>query len=485
MKDFFDRSEVLGVLQGFNPWWSGTAATAPPFKRLAYYACRRYLGDPDLKRAVLLSGPRRVGKTTILTQIAEDLVREGADPPSVFYVSLDHPILKLLRLHRILEIYHEHIRAKGKPTVLLLDEVQYSEDWDLELKQLIDHRPELRILATGSASLVQRQGLVDSGVGRWVQVPIPTLSFYEFCEISGAQAPGVSPNLQPIDFFSKSSAMDLSSIRLAFKQADLLATFNRYLLVGGFPETACNSGQVSLCQRLLREDVVERVLKRDMTALFGIRNVGDLERLFLYLCKYTGGILAVHTCATQLGASVPTVSNHLEALQQAHLIYRLPPYELGGKRILKARHKVYLADAALRNAVLLRGEQILSDPEELGIIVETAVLRHLYAYYYREKPQISYWRDARTHHEVDIIVNGPSFVIPVEVKYRERAPLTEKEGLVMFCRREAVQRAYWVTQQDQDFGVTQFPGIETRFLRIPAYIFLYLLGRAERRVWEK
>ena len=55
----------------------------------------------------------------------------------------------------------------------------------------------------------------------------------------------------------------------------------------------------------------------------------------------------------------------------------------------------------------------------------------------------------------------------------------------MFCRREAVQRAYWITQKDEDLGVTQFPGIETRFLRIPAYIFLYLLGRAERLMWEK
>jgi len=263
----------------------------------------------------------------------------------------------------------------------------------------------------------------------------------------------------------------------------LMPLFQRYLLVGGFPEMAAHS-DVALCQRLLREDVVERVLKRDMTELFGIRNVADLEKLFIYLCIHSGGIIAVKTCADALGTSTTTVSNHLSALQQANLIYRLAPVATGGKKVLKSRYKVYLVDSALRNAVLLRGEEIQNNTEEMGSIVETAVLRHLYAFYYRDMPEILYWRDAATHKEVDIIVKRPGYTIPTEVKYRQSAQLDEKEGLVVYCRQEKLPQAYWVTRREQDFGVVRFPGIETRFLKIPAHIFTYLLGQAERLLWH-
>ena len=481
MGNIFNQNESLGILQGFNPWWSGSEFPVPGLRRLAYQACKKYLADHSLNRAVLLSGPRRVGKTTILMQIADGLIKEKLDPKSIFYISLDHPLLKLLSLPQILRLYHENIYPEGKPAVLLLDEIQYSDDWELEIKQLIDHKPEYRILATGSASVVHRKQITESGVGRWIRVPIPTLSFFEFLLIRNEGLPDIKPNLKLTDLFTMPEK-DLSDLKGRCRR--LMPLFMRYLLVGGFPETAKQT-DIALSQRLLREDVVERVLKRDMTALFGIRNVGDLEKLFIYLCLHTGGIFSVQTCASALGTTAPTVSNHLDALEQANLIYRLSPAEIGGKKILKARQKIYLVDAALRNAVLLRGEEILTNSQETGTIVETTVLRHLYAYYYRDIPQILYWRDAITNAEVDIIVKSPTYNIPVEVKYRETADLKEKDGIVRYCRKEKVRFAYWVTQKEQDFEVVQFKGLETKFLKIPAHIFIYLLGQSERLLWTE
>lgn len=477
--EFFDQTEVLNILQGFNPWWSRRSQNVPEFKRLAWQACRRYLEDRSLRRAILLSGPRRVGKTVILQQIADWYLRRGRDPKSIFYLSLDHPLLKLTSLPQILRIYHEQIYPAGYQTTLLLDEVQYASDWELHIKQFVDHHPEYRILATGSSSVIHRQTLSESGVGRWITVPVPTLSFYEFLRIRGEQVPQVAEQLRPNSLFT---ATEGELAQLSEQCRSLMPMFLRYLLVGGFPETA-RQEDISLCQRLLREDVVERVLKRDMTALFGIRNVNDLEKLFIYLCLNSGGILSIKNCASALGVSAATVTNHLAALAQANLIYRLPPAGTGGKKVLKARDKVYLVDAALRNAVLLRGEEILKDPQEMGTIVETTVLRHLYAYYYQDTPEIVYWRDAATTREVDIIVRSPGYTIPVEVKFRSNAELTEKDGLVSYCRHEKIKRAYLVTQSDLDFGVMKFPDEEASFLKIPAHIFTYLLGQAERLLW--
>lgn len=322
-------------------------------------------------------------------------------------------------------------------------------------------------------------GSPRAGSGGGQGVSIPTLSFYEFLLIRGEALPAIPSNLRPADLFTHS---DSELVQLGAKFRKLMPLFIRYLLVGGFPETAQHP-DIAVCQRLLREDVVERVLKRDMTALFGIRNVNDLEKLFIYLCLHTGGILKVQTCASALGVSHITVGNHLDALEQANLIYRLPPAAVGGKAVLKAKHKVYLVDAALRNAVLLKGEEIAQNPQEMGIIVETTVLRHLAAYYYRDTPQIMYWRDPKTEEEVDIIVKSPAYTLPVEVKYREDASIGESDGIVTYCRQESIGKGYVVTQRERDFGLTPV-GHKAKILRVPAHIFTYLLGQAERLLWS-
>lgn len=480
MKDFFDRSEIVGILHGFNPWWTGRPFPVPEFRRLAYGACRSYLDNPALRRAILLSGPRRVGKTTLLQQIAASLIQEGHDPRAIVYLSLDHPLLKLLSLRDILKLFHDGIHPEGQPTVLLLDEIQYSREWETEVKLLVDHQPAYRIVATGSASVVHKEKLAESGVGRWITVAVPTLSFYEFVHIGGEPAPELAANTRPKDLFGLTPG---ERAGIAAQLRPLLPLFNRYLLVGGFPETARQS-DISLCQRLLREDVVERVLKHDMTALFGVRNVNDLEKLFIYLCIHTGGILAHATVANALETSAATVGNHLALLEQANLIYCLPPVRTGGKKTLKARNKYYLVDAALRNAVLLRGEEVLANSDDLGLIVETTVLRHLYAYHYRDTPQITYWRDAASGREVDIIVRSPAYHLAVEVKYKEKAILEQSGGLAVYCQSEQLKHAYLVTKQDADFGVTTLEGAATQVLKVPAHILCYLLGQAERLLWQ-
>ncbi len=109
---------------------------------------------------------------------------------------------------------------------------------------------------------------------------------------------------------------------------------------------------------------------------------------------------------------------------------------------------------------------------------------HLYAYYYRDTPEIVYWRDAASDRQVDIIVRSPNYVLPFEVKYQENPRLRENSGLVTFCRTEKVKRAFWVTKQERDFGTTTAEGMETIFLQVPAHILCYLLGQAERLLWS-
>lgn len=477
---FIKQEDLLQVLVGFNPWWAtGGVPNVPAFKRTAYYAASALAGHPQLKRATLLAGPRRTGKTTVLFQIAQDRITQGRVPREILYVSMDHPILKLAGVEEVLRTYHAEVLPKGKPALLLIDEIQYADDWVTRLKLLMHSNPEYRIVATGSAAVQQESDARESGAGRLVTVPVAPLSFYEFKQLVGSELPDPDP-VRPSDLFDR-RPIDLRT--MAEQHQPLQPLFMRYLLIGGFPETAeLPEAELHLAHRLLREDVVERVLKRDMTSLFGIRSVMDLERLFIYLCLHSGGILAVTTVASALSSGA--VKDHLMALEKSHLVHRLPPIDLTGKQALKAKYKYYLADAALRNAVLMRGREVLNDPIELGLLVEGAVLRHLKAFHYRDQPAIGYWRDAASDKEVDVVVRGANYHFAIECKYRDGAELETKGGLVAYCRKTTVSRAFLVTRRNDDMQVARVPGVDTPFLRIPAHIFCYLLGLAEQQHWN-
>lgn len=188
--------------------------------------------------------------------------------------------------------------------------------------------------------------------------------------------------------------------------AGLQKYFHRYLLMGGFPEIAL-SDDPPFAQRVLREDVVDKVLKRDITVLFGVRNVAKLEKVFLYLCIHSGSIISIDNIAKEIGVARATVANYLNLLETANLIYISQPVEISGKKILKAKPKVYIADAAIRNAVLML-EDVLTDPDEMGIMVETTVYKHLAAFYYRQQTRVGYFRQTNVKEkEVDVVVNYP------------------------------------------------------------------------------
>lgn len=485
VQPLFQPEDLLRVMRGFNPWWAqGKSPSVPEYHRTGFIAARNHLSHPTLsRRAVLISGPRQTGKTTVLKQLVAAHIKAGNPPLSVVYLSLEHPILKLAGFDAILHAYQAEVNPGEDQVLLLLDEVHHLNDWATYIKLTVDHATHrFKIVATGSAALEQKGRLAESGVGRWVTVPMPPLSFYEFVQIQGGREPLLETLPRPSELV-KWNSQRLATLGSAF--LGMMPLFQSYLLKGGFPETArLKDGELDLGQRLLREDVVERVLKRDMTALYGIRNVDDIDRLFIYLCLHSGGILSIKKVADALGSNAATVGNHLSALEQAHLIYRIQPLRTGGKAVLKAQHKYYLADAALRNAVLLKGREVLDESTEMGLLVETAVIRHLKAFHYREMPILGYWRDAATDKEVDLVIKGPGYHFAAEIKYRPKKAAGSAQGIFHYCSEERVDLAFWVTKREEELGVKYIEGIKTPFLHIPAHIFCYLMGAAEQHHWS-
>jgi predicted AAA+ superfamily ATPase len=472
------KEELIAVLAQFNPWWrSEPIADLPDWQRAASRELNRWINNPPVHRAILLSGARQVGKTTLLQQQIDALLKQSVSAANILYATFDHPVLKLAGIEAVLEAWREREPRVDGPEYLFLDEAQFIRDWGTWVKHQIDFNKQRRIFFTGSAMpLVEADQ--ESGVGRWHTIRLTTLSFYEYLQIKKVQLPALPPLKSLTELFDWTPPQFYRAQEIA---VPYVGHFHEYLIRGGFPQTA-QVESITQAQRLLREDIIDKALKRDMTALFGVRRILDLEHTFLYLCMHDGGLLNITDLSSNLEVKRPTAQHFIELLEACHLIYRLPPFGYG-KDVLKGRFKIYLADAAIAPAVLLKGKSIIDDPAALGVATETAVFKHLFARYYSQNVRFTYWHGKKDR-EVDLVAEIGGQLIPFEVKYRaQHTGARELKGLIELCEQKKIGRGYVVTKSLDDFGLMtglpQTGETASQIMRLPAPLLCYWMGASE------
>ncbi len=504
-----NQDDILKVLISYNPWWkSGEVPkeTLKNMKRTVYSEAQEAFLKKDIRRFVLLTGARRVGKTTILYQQIEQLIENGIDVKNILYVSFDNPILKFCKLNTLLELYDINISGEGEK-YLFLDEIQYAEDWDNWLKVIYDQSTNIHVMATGSASPVIKQGVAESGAGRWITITVPTLSFYEYCKLK-SQSEGERKitvrelNEMPVSEVNKLFVNKFSTLINELQEVDekiskdlkiedlknlkekelgdivntlsvLQKHFNRYIKIGGFPELVLSSDDI-YSERILREDIVDKVLKRDMPSLFGIRNVSILEKVFLYLCFESSNIINYTAMSQELeNTSVATIQDYILYLKNANLIYESKPIK---NKILKGNPKVYIADSAIRNAVLMK-DDIITDSTEMGYSVETAVYRHVFTYMSKYKGTTGYYREPKTEKEIDIVGNSLKANLYIEVKYREKTKTNINRNNPLYELPNENDNIFIITKDPLDYGIIKHEN--KKIVKIPAFAFIYILGRQE------
>lgn len=524
----FDEEQVLKILNAYNPWWKNAQIPSEylkDMKRTAYYEAKKIIENDSVRRFIVLSGARRVGKTTILYQLIQKLLEKGINEKNILYLTLDNPILKFGTLDKIMDIYINNIALDGQ-IYIFLDEIQYATDWNNWLKVFYDKNKNWNIVATGSASPLIEKGITESGVGRWITITVPTLSFYEYCRLVDEKPILDSKTIMDaidkipsekirkriymteeesnkflkevldkaleevrnVEKINKEIPKDFSVRNLEEKSEEELGKivkilepirkyFNRYLTLGGFPELALSKDD-KLAQRILREDIVDKVLKRDMPELFGIRNISILEKVFLYLCFESSNVINYTTMSQNLeGVTVPTIQDYVKYLENANLIYISEQLNASGTKLLKGKPKIYIADSALRNAVLMK-DDILTDATEMGYVVETAVYRHMYTYIQNTTGAIGYYRDGKTDKEIDIITNSVKENMYVEVKYRENTAISQDNPI--YEKVEEKDKLFVITKNVDDYSIIKLKNGK-KIVRIPAFAYLYLLGLEEIR----
>ena len=446
-----------------NPWWEERGEIRADYremKRRAYFEhFLRLVEETGVHRAVVLMGPRRVGKTVLLHHvIAHLLAGDKYARRDIGYVSLDHPLYTRLSIEEAANEIRLSSDNPDGPRVLILDEIQYLADWERHLKAFVDANPGIKCVVSGSAAAALRLKSVESGAGRFTDFLLPPLTFHEFLDLQG---------IEDLVEHVPEHGYRTGDIE------ELNRRFIEYLNFGGYPEAVFSPAIRSDPARYIGADIVDKVLLRDLPSLYGIQDVQELNALFLTLAYNTAAEVSPDALSQQSGVTKPTIRRYLEYLEAAFLIKVVHRVDQNARRFKRANHfKVYVTTPALRCALF---GPVSEDDAELGPLAETAVFAQWFHSDDIQRLHYARWKEG----EVDIVYldhqQEPDWC--VEVKWSDRAPNHPEElsGLFTLASRYPEIRANATTRT-----ITQskrsWPG-EGPLEFIPTSLYCYTVGR--------
>ena len=370
---------------------------------------------------IVISGPRRVGKTTVLTLLRDELLARGISESQVFLLNLeDLDILKELSTSP--KALLKYIVNRGDKNYFLIDEIQYLPEPTNFLKYLYDlHRDSVKLIVTGSFLLEMKGQFRDALVGRKVSFNLTPLTFDEFVRFTDDQL---------VPYLTKEDLPE--AIR-----ADFIRLLDDYLVYGGMPEIVLTSDRQM--KQILLKEYVNTYLRKDIRYISGSEDILRYNDLLAVIANQTSGLLNVSEVSNTLGLPRKKVEKYLQTLILSGLVYVIPPYFSNVRTQISKMKKVFLFDPGIRNQLVLN----FNDPavrNDAGALFESFILNELvnvvgkeYVYYFRTK--------AGT--EIDFVLRANGLV-PIEVKYKRLNRLTGLRPLRHFVAQQTATRAYLV-----------------------------------------
>lgn len=458
--------KIVERLQYENPWW--VTKEIPSLykemsKRLYFDLFYPFVQETDIRRAVVLMGPRRVGKTVMMFHTIDQLIEDGINPQRIFFVGIDNPIYVQLSLQDILALCLQSLQLSDlKGCYIFFDEIQYLKEWERHLKVLVDTYPETKFIVSGSAAAALKWHSTESGAGRFTDFMLPPLTFQEFIHLKNK------------NHLIKIGHIQYGKMKIPYclplNLDELNTEFLQYLNFGGYPEVVLSEKIQKDMGRYVKNDIVDKVLLRDLPSLYGIKDVQELNRFFTYIAYNTGNEFSYEAMSKESGIQKDTLKKYLEYLEAAFLIKVLNKVDINAKRMKRVTSfKVYLTNPSLRTALF---SPIKGTDDEMGNMVETAILSQ---WMHRENLDLTYarWKDG----EVDLVlVDDKKFkpVWGVEIKWSNRyfEKPQELSSLIQFCKSNGFMSSL-VTSIDK-LGTKEIGDLMLTFL--PASVYAYNIG---------
>lgn len=463
--------KIIERLQYENPWWTShqildTYENMP--RRLYFEWFYPFVADLKLRRAIVLMGPRRVGKTVLMYHTIARLISEGVSAEKLFFVGIDNPIYINLSLQDILDICQKAVNGTDfKGCYVFFDEIQYLKDWERHLKILVDSYPETKFVVSGSAAAALKWHSTESGAGRFTDFMLPPLTFEEFIHLKGES------------HLLQQQTITYAGAALPYWTTPHIGALNQlfvqYLNFGGYPEVVFSEKIQQDMGRYIKNDIVDKVLLRDLPSLYGIKDVQELNRFFSYIAYNTGNEFSYEKIAKESGISKETLKKYLEYLEAAFLIKVLNKVDITAKKLKRVTSfKIYLTNPSLRTALF---SPIKEDDEEMGNMVETAILSQ---WMHHERMHLTYarWKEGRGEGEVDLVRIDPQHFKPqwaLEIKWSNRYYQMPQDltSLMSFCKANALKSAF-VTTKDT---IGTKPLEDMSFTFVPSALYAYNVGQ--------
>lgn len=467
------EKQIIGRLKIDNPWWSD--GECPSF--YAEMTPRLYLDifyplvtDLSIHRAIILMGPRRVGKTVMIYHTIQRLIENGVSPQNIIYISVETPIYNGIILEQLFNLSKQVLgkeNSHDEQFYVFFDEIQYLKDWEVNLKSMVDTYRNVRFVVSGSAAAELKKRSNESGAGRFTDFSLPPLTFYEYIHLRGYDHLLL---LTDSEWHGRPN-----QIYTTDKIDELNRLFINYINYGGYPEVVFSEKIQENPGQFIRHDIIDKVLLRDLPSLYGIQDVQELNSLFTMIAYHSGSEFSYENMSKESGVKKDLLRKYISYLEAAFLIRVIHRTDDTAKRYQReTSFKIYLTNPSLRCALF---QPIEDGDEEMGDMVETAV----YAQWIpRQGAEIAYanWKVGRKQGEVDIVGIDSARLKPfwaVEIKwsdlYAERPG--ELESLLYFMPRNNLTEAIVTTKTiSKDY---QMQCGSLRF--IPVACYAYLVGR--------
>ena len=333
-------------------------------------------------KVILIYGARQTGKTTLVKAILE---RQAG-----IYFNADEPDIRLAFANRS----SSEIKALiGHHTLVVLDEAQRIENIGLTLKLLVDNYPGVQVIATGSSSFELADRMKEPLTGRKYEYVLPPLSLEELEAQEGI----------------------LETDRM----------LSRAVVYGLYPEPALMAGEDEARERLL--ELGSSYLYKDVLLLGNIRHPDALEKLLRALALQIGKEVSYPEIAGMIGVDKNTVETYVRILEQAFIVFRLPPYSRNLRNELKRMRKIFFWDTGIRNAVINQFTP-LDMRTDAGDLWENFLIaeRMKFLKNHRSANTGFFWR-THQQQEIDYIEEQGGGLLAAEIKWRPgrgRIPVT-------------------------------------------------------------
>lgn len=466
------EKQIIGRLRVDNPWWTENEIAS-------YYANmhpRLYLDifyplvtEAEIRRAIILMGPRRVGKTVMLYHTIQRLIADGVSPQNIIYISVETPIYNKILLEQLFNLAKQALGKSDSKEhfYVFFDEIQYLKDWEVNLKSLVDTYHNVKFVASGSAAAELKKRSDESGAGRFTDFHLPPLTFYEYVHLKD-----YAQLMLPMEIewangnITGNTTIDISKLNKLFID---------YINYGGYPEVVFSQRIQENPGQFIRHDIVDKVLLRDLPSLYGITDVQELNSLFTMIAYHSGAQFSYEGLSKDSGVKKDTLRKYIQYLEAAFLVKKIRRSDDTAKEYRREMlFKLYLTNPSLRCALF---QPIDENDEVIGNMVETAI----YAQWIPRNANIAYanWNEGNMKKgEVDIVGINEAKQKPqwaVEVKWSNKPyanPSSEMKSLETFMKTNGLTHAIVTSitemgKKEMPYGILQF---------MPAACYAYTVG---------